>query len=55
MLLKIVKKYLENHFCISRSYLVTQFQASKNSLAHRSMGNNFLKKFQTSKNRNSFN
>ena len=49
-------KNLQNHFCVSRGYPVTQFQALKNSLAHRphrSIGNNFLFKFQTSKNRNS--
>ena len=47
-------KYLQNCFCVSRGYPVTKFQALKNSLSHRSTANNFKKKFQTSKNRNSF-
>ena len=38
-------KYLENYFCVPRGYPVTQFQALKNSLAHRSIGNNFLENF----------
>ena len=33
-------KYLQNLLCVSRGYPVTQIQALRNSLAHRSIGNN---------------
>ena len=41
------------HFCVYRGYPLTQFQALKNSLAQRSIGNNFSES-QISKNRNLF-
>ena len=48
MLLKIVIKNLQNHYCVSRGYPVTQFQVL-NSLAHRSIGNKFQKNFKLQK------
>ena len=43
-LLKImILKCLESFFYVSRGYPLTQFEALKNSLAQRSIGNNFKK------------